>query len=211
MTRRRKTGRRTIEEDGLIVDGLDPDSVGVWPDHALDLEEEGQRNVLGGDGHELDGLIERYVPDQDDRTILHCLRQGASQDSTAAVLSEVTGMEWTRDEVKRRRAALVEILRAATVVQRASEGTTAEQVRAVLTEGALRLWELWVSGANLETIEIVLRRGREVRDGGMKAARTEIRAITAKLRGADLGGLVDAVEDLRKARTLGGGRPGRTE
>ena len=198
----RYTGRRTPEEDGLIVWGVDPQSIGAWPDYIdrefrdpalppelvkTDAEEEKP------DGEMLDGLIKKYLDDQDDRILVGLFSMGKPLSAIEGIFAACGG-DMPKEKGRRRLARCVRILHAAYKVEVARRAVGKHGAR--LTETECTVWAMYRARAAISDIAITIDRG--------KRYTLELVAATCDaMRSAGYSDYVDAIKDLRNASALG--------
>lgn len=200
----RYKGNRTAEEDGLIVWGVDPAMLGAWPEYAdrefrdpavppeLIKRHEEEENP---DGEMLDWLIGEYLANQDDRILVGLSRMGKSFSAIEGIFA-ACGISMPEEKARRRMARCVRVLSAAYKLELA-HNAAGEIDLSPLTETERTIWALYRVGTRIAEI------GETLGVGKLFALESTKKTIL-RIGSLGLWDYVDAVEDLRHARALGG-------
>jgi len=199
VTNERLTGPRTPEEDGLIVYGIDPASLGAWPDFAdREIRDPAlppdviPRVEERPDGTDLDALIDKYLAYEEDRYVIRFALRGKGPAEISAAFDAI-GWPCPKGTIKERLNKSVAVLSAAYKLE-----CVDREIRvSALTEKQHAIWRYYRAGETYRGIA-------EALGCGTRFAFEQMATITENLRAAGYGEIVDAVDALRKAMAPGG-------
>ena len=165
----RMTGKRTLEDDGLIVHGVDLTNI-PGPDSdspEVRYDEKQQRRAQESldvehepvDGACIEQHVSKYITDPDERTVVGLrfdLNPGPpmrlSERKIAAVMSAISGTPWSRGKVINELERLTSVLAAGREMDSALERCPEKRVRSALGQRRFNIWTQYTSGRSLAKI-----------------------------------------------------------